>query len=644
MPAKRSVTWQWLSTHSLLIVILGLVITGVLVYWPILDFSFFWEDPFDIGQVDSHSYTDLFLVSTNNLYYRPLHLVLIKLLKLGQGYFSPTPFFAFNVITRVVGSLLLLGFARRLTGSTAAAAATAFIFLLSPIPYDSTAKAMSAHQALLLPFLLTLWLYLEGRLRKRPLLIGLAMAAQFVSLLVHELGILLPLFILGLEAYLGLKQNVSRFSKIAFVFLAQGFIFGVIWLAIPKEGTLLVLDHSLEKLVYLSQSLSFPIAGMVSRLGGFGLEPITQALLAFLAALLVLVFFYWRKNRVDLLFLLFCWFLLITLIWSTLSLDYLWTGSRLLLLPTLMSSLVWGGLLLNRHGWSKIVGPLLILLILSQGSSTLIKLNSLYQNGSLLMEDIVQVGQRYEKLLYINVPDRFEYKKPVYPIGFWGMMFAPVSQSLADFITLDSGITVETLSLSNFPLADDMRKDSPYLVNSRGSDAYGTALLYDSMLWADMVFYVNYSSLGELDLAAIGDLVGPETQAFKSGQLASFGKVAELTSVDTALDNDGVTITTTFRILEPAGDNTTLFFHLLDGSGHLVAQADGDTLNGLIPLRAWREGNYVVDIRSIPAIQEIGDQSLQLLIGFYDRSEGIRLAVDSKYFEVRDNALIIPIG
>lgn len=152
----RAITRQLKSAHLLGLVIVGLVILGIVVYRPILDFAFFWEDPFDIGQVDSHSYSELFLVSTNNLYYRPLHLVLVKMLKFGQASFSPTPYYAFNLFVRVTGSLMLLAFVRRLNGNNYAAAATALLLMLSPIPHDSRAKAMSAHQALFKPFPLTL--------------------------------------------------------------------------------------------------------------------------------------------------------------------------------------------------------------------------------------------------------------------------------------------------------------------------------------------------------------------------------------------------------------------------------------------------------------------------------------------------------
>ena len=79
------------SGDWLLLVLLLIIILGVIAYRPILDFTFFWEDPIDIGQVEGHSTLELFLMPTNNLYYRPLLLAFVKFLKLGQPNFSASP-------------------------------------------------------------------------------------------------------------------------------------------------------------------------------------------------------------------------------------------------------------------------------------------------------------------------------------------------------------------------------------------------------------------------------------------------------------------------------------------------------------------------------------------------------------------------
>src|SRR5262249_45197178 len=70
----------------------AVLIVSLLAYGPVLSYSFFWEDPFDIGQVVPYSYGQLFAVPVSNSYYRPLTLVLLKLLALGQPVFQPGPY------------------------------------------------------------------------------------------------------------------------------------------------------------------------------------------------------------------------------------------------------------------------------------------------------------------------------------------------------------------------------------------------------------------------------------------------------------------------------------------------------------------------------------------------------------------------
>ncbi|MDX1615201.1 MAG: hypothetical protein R3300_12885 [Candidatus Promineifilaceae bacterium] len=635
---------QWLLRNSFFLLALVIVLLGLLAYYPILDFTFFWEDPFDIGQVEPHSYLELFLVPTNNLYYRPLHLSVVKVLKLGSEHFDPQPFFLFNLGARIVASLLLFGFARRLTNSNQVALGAALLFLLSPVPYDSTAKAMSAHQVLLLPFVAALWLYLEGRVNHNRPLIGLSLTLAFASLLIHESGILLPLFILTLECYLRWTRKDSRFALASLIYLFPAAAFVAVWLAIPKDGNLFAFDQLLDKSLYLSQSLSFPIAGLLGWLGGPSLDPVVQASLAMLITLLFLTLAYGRQYWVERLLFLSWWLLASGLLLMTLSLDYLWTGSRLLYLPTLAAALIWGGILLNRSSWHAYFNRLLILFILVLSVMTINSLNSLYRSGSGLMSEIIQAGQTHQRVLFINVPDRYEYREPLYPVGFWGMMLAPVSQRLADFVWLATGQETETRSLSAFPLAADMLDHSPYRVFTRGSDAYGTELLYESILWADQVQSVRYGRQGEVKMNPVGNISRPPESQLETDQLASFGEHAALIDSDVWLEDDTVQVRSTFLVGDPTAEHVTLFFHIVDASGQIVAQSDGDSLGGLIPLRAWRRGNIVTDRRKIPLNQTDDTISWYLRLGLYDRLDGARLPVYSnRGFEIQDNAVVVPV-
>lgn len=74
----------------------------------------------------------------------------------------------------------------------------------------------------------------------------------------------------------------------------------------------------------------------------------------------------------------------------------------------------------------------------------------------------------------------------------------------------------------------------------------------------------------------------------------------------------------------PSADHT-VFVHLRDQMGKIVAQADGDPQEGNYPTSWWDTGETVVDERPLVAPLEPGEYSL--VVGLYDRTTGTRLPV-----------------
>jgi hypothetical protein len=143
------------------LVVLGV---GLLAYAPVLGYSFFWEDPFDIGQVDPHIWLGLLAVPNSDSYYRPLTLIILKVLKFGQPFFQPPIYHGFVVAGHLVASGLLYGLARFLFRDAWYAVAAALIFCLYPPSFEAVARAISPHTWLAAAVLAALWLYAHGRL------------------------------------------------------------------------------------------------------------------------------------------------------------------------------------------------------------------------------------------------------------------------------------------------------------------------------------------------------------------------------------------------------------------------------------------------------------------------------------------------
>ncbi len=625
-PPSPQTPWLTIRRRPALVtvsIVLILVVIGLLAYRPLLGFTFFWEDPLDIGQVDERSFYDLFRVATNDLFYRPLLLAMVKLLGGRSPSYDPLPFYLLNIVTRIGAALLLYGavtrwFRDRLTGFL-----SALLFLLCPISFDSTAKAMSAHQPLLPLVLGALWLYTVGRESGRRWAIALALVLSTVGFLIHENAALLPFLVLALEIYLCFERRVARFSPIAFSFLAPALALVAVWLVVPKPGgTALRVGSLLEKGLYLSQSLAFPVARLISQTGGWGLGAQAQAGLAVVLSLTFLVLCYGRKRWSRLLLILVWWCIASGLPWIALPMGYLETSSRLLYFPSFIGALAWGGIIaVEERTWRSALKGLIILGLIVQSWTTVQALTKLYDAGSDLMAQVVSAAGSNRRTLFVNVPDRFEYHIPTYPMGFWGMMLAPVSQDLSDFVELTAGADVETISLSDFILLSSTVPDTPYEVHTRGSDAHATERLYDAALWADQTYLASYHADGSIALRSVGDVQPSRTTA---GLLGRYDAVSELLATDVDVREGQIVVELRWASLQPPRPTDTVFLHLVDGSGEIVAQADGDSLGHLVAPSAWRPRHEVVDRRFVPLPESTTAGPYRLRLGMYNRADGER--------------------
>lgn len=84
----------------------------------------------------------------------------------------------------------------------------------------------------------------------------------------------------------------------------------------------------------------------------------------------------------------------------------------------------------------------------------------------------------------------------------------------------------------------------------------------------------------------------------------------------------------------------SIFVHLLDASGHMLAQADGPPYDGLYPLRNWQPGQIITDARRLA----VPDGLAAIAIGIYDLAANSRLpATDSTSQPLPNDSLIIPV-
>ena len=106
---------------------------------------------------------------------------------------------------------------------------------------------------------------------------------------------------------------------------------------------------------------------------------------------------------------------------------------------------------------------------------------------------------------------------------------------------------------------------------------------------------------------------------------ANFGDEVALLGYDLRQEAEKLYLTTYWQALRPNTTDYTLFAHLLDAGGTLLAQNDGLPQGGRYPTSIWDVGEMVVDERMIE--HGVGETAVVLVIGLYDQVTQERLPV-----------------
>jgi len=171
----------------------------------------------------------------------------------------------------------------------------------------------------------------------------------------------------------------------------------------------------------------------------------------------------------------------------------------------------------------------------------------------------------------------------------------------------------------------------PHNVDLRG-EAVEQAKLSAAIRDADQVFIAEYDPPGTVKIVEAGGL----TKQQPAQPMATFDSRLQL--VGATLDSDHQRLTLIWNCLAPLSTDETIFVHVFDANGQLVAQADGAPLHELFPLSECRSGDQMRDIRSVTPLY--GASAVK--VGVYNRVTQQRLAaVDANGNELADEAVII---
>ena len=236
----------------------------------------------------------------------------------------------------------------------------------------------------------------------------------------------------------------------------------------------------------------------------------------------------------------------------------------------------------------------------------------------------------------VNFPAWYFVRDAEYVLGHDGITSLSEGGRLSDLMQLNSAWRGEA---SEATLPDVLSVDSAFvpLGEARAHDALAP-VLRDS---GAVIVNDSASRLGDFGLA--GCRLAKTDDAVSRATFAG-GPVLRSASIEASPDDGRVArVILDWDMRLPITDDVTVFVHVVDAAGSLVAQADGYPLRGASPMRTWQPGDSWRDIRTIRLRPDAPPGDYAVLAGVYRTADGARLAATSAAGQpLRDNA--VPVG
>jgi hypothetical protein len=138
------------------------------------------------------------------------------------------------------------------------------------------------------------------------------------------------------------------------------------------------------------------------------------------------------------------------------------------------------------------------------------------------------------------------------------------------------------------------------------------------------------------------DASAPSSQPISdTPALAEWNNGILLTEARLSEDADGVTVQTTWRAQSFVKGDYTLFVHLLDAQGKLVAQQDQQPQQGALPTSVWQVGEQINEAVVVNASADQAAQWTTAVIGLYDPVSGQRPKRISGTAEGEDDTVVL---
>lgn len=619
LPLTKNNLGKYLYSIFLAAIVLSL-------YLPAVRFGLIWDDPLYYQKVSLQS--SLLQIFTSPQpptyqFYRPLAVLYGHLFLSSTGVVNAPLAHLFQIAAHLLVTLIIVPVLEAFRLETRHAQLAALCFAIFPLSYYGVAWEQNQQPFMLLWLLLAVWAAQKFCQRRSFLFLGLSLLAYLAALLFQE-GAAPYVFIFFWLTLLHSWEDTRHYWRwwpVLHLMLVA--VYALIWLSMPTQRS--VTGHGFQPIVlgYLIQGIVFPISHLLASLVTHW--PLNLLLGGLLLLWILLTFGLWKLKSGSSAALSVSWIVVGVLpLWAGLSWEYAQFGARLLYPAALGIAILWGGwiaLVFSEASWRRFLGSVALILVVSVSLKQWWTFQRLFQTGTQHLENAVEAlsAAPDQRLLFVNFPDRVELRSREYPLGFWGLVLAPIIQNLSDYARTEKGQSGEDQSLAAFLVGADGRLTWPYRVDMRGVDS-DPAKLLDAAQRANAVYLTDYLLNGSLRLREVGDV--REAASPLLSPLAHFGDVADLVEAKISLDKEELHLRLVWRCQRPLQSEDTVFVHFWR-EGAFISGEDGDSLGGLVPLSAWQPGTEIVDLRRI-ALDNFEPGIYEVYVGIYNRASGVR--------------------
>ena len=606
------------------------VILTLLVYGRSLNLPFFFDDLDHMPFVSRTSLIDIWRSSGGFPYYRPLAATIWRLSYLLWGESHSVTLHAINLILHALNGWLVALLFQQLTKKkllTWSILITA-LFIVYPFSYQAVPWIGALYHILAITLVLgALVLFGANGRFATPF----SLLCTFLAPFAHENGIIIwPLIMLLVifgQDHLSWKK---RFTT-GLLWLTPVLAWATIWAIAPKaRGDGLAINHAeaiWQNSAYFLQGLAYPITWIGGWLrDDWGANDLGTAVTLSLLILLPTLSITYKRKPI--------WFALalyaVSSLPAILLLDfaYVISSPRLLALPSVGIVLFWG--ITFQALWQRVAHQneqrqwvsqaalvMIILVVISQNLAFVQQHMRQHQwLGSIWWEaadQAIQAEANNQVATFINLPSSLTMPNATYPLGHEGTVF------MVSYIPLDRILPVQTnRAVLPYQLRrqEDIRPQLSYIYDVMGDGRDWPQLVSET---PSLKIYATLYDEPQITLQYVGQTDPPIAEP-TSGHFPDLGLT--LSHTRPTIKDGHITIPLIWHSQQQNGAEWTIFVHILNEKGELIAQADGQAWQNSYPLTQWPLDLAIEDVRSAQLPDDY--TQIQINVGLYNSVTGER--------------------